>query len=841
MQHWSNLYVNYLQIYRSLVECYDNMCHPQKRVDVKVTLELVMCRMLELKHLLVKWNPPHASLCAPGCEAPFPWDYVNLDNLLVDVKLSPGTLEVAVPKYFALEHREKQDARNKLIKALQAMKCPERGEDLEVVESSRKTQEQPLVKLTVHEAIEVIQRNERGRQGMYRVTLMKLLKEDAEEKSQKTKRVGMAALKSEEMDPSYAACHIQRLFRGYRSRAAALAEKDAELVFLGMIKSSKHGPGKGLYERRISMKEKLKEAAERRHVEQKLNEETYSSSLIQIHETLIDEEGPEAKEEMMNERRAWFTDELSKGAFPEDMSGFYASKNPPGGEQKDEEGGDGKKGKKGKKEDGKKGGKDKKGGDGESKEEQLPQLTGPTDYTKALQECLKRYEDLWQSRDESDNVRQQHDTEMAKTLVRPNVMEEVRENVDKTLVLQLQNLKAQLDASSGKKKGKGKKGKGKKKGKAKGKGKAKKGKALPGEKLCSAMSVEEMLSNMVELSIVNDFRPIELASLVGDFNFVGSLYHEHADVKDRFGNWVPQNPSIPQVRQALIEYVLLPLGSPFARIKAPFAKSVLLYGPPGCGKTMMAQAVAHHTNALFINMSPGNLEGKAAEGKSGPTKLVHMAFKVARHEDFAPAVIYFDQAERFFAGKKKGAGSDQAGKFKKDMVTYINSLQPEERVAVIGCTNKPYDIPESEFKDLKQVFDKFLHVPWPDYSSRVTLWKNELEKAFDQFELDVPQNLDVSSLALVTEGYSPEAIAKTVNQVVTRRRLRLRGKVSLDVKEFLAHLSSDQGVTLQEIAEKINDFTAAITGLRERRALVKSFAESGGDGKKEDGKKKKKK
>ena len=809
------------------------MAHPQKRVDVKVTLELVMCRMLELKHLLVKWNPPHASLCAPGCEAPFPWDYVNLDNLLVDVKRSPRTLEVAVPKYFRLENKEKQDARDKLIQALQAMKHPDK-EHLDVVDAGRQGKQESLVKLTVHEAVEVIQRNERGRQGMYRVSLMRMINEEAEQKkSILTKSV---TVEEEEVDPAYAACHIQRLYRGYRSRARALEQKDAELVFLGMEQKSKHGPGKDTYERRILMTQKLKEAEDRRHVEQKLNDETYSSSLIQLHETLIDEEGPEAREQMMNERRAWFTDELAKGSFPDDLSGFYLSKTKGESEEKGEDGSDGKKAKK---EDGKKKGKDKKGAEPDSNEEQLPQLTGPTDYTKALQECLKRYEELWHGREERDNVRQQHDTELAKTLVRPNVMEEVRESVDKTLVVQLQNLKAQLDASSGKKKGKGKKGKGKKKGKGgKGKGKGKKGKALPGEKLCSAMSVEEMLAHMVELAIVNQVSPVDLSSLVGDFNYIGSLYHEHADVKDRYGNWVPQNPSIPQVRQALTEYILLPLGSPYARIKAPFAKSVLLYGPPGCGKTMMAQAVANHTNALFINLSPSNLEGKAGEGKSGPTKLVHMAFKVARHESFAPAVIYFDQAERFFAGKKKG--SDHAGKFKKDLVTYINSLQPEERVVVIGCTNKPYDIPEADFKDLKQVFDKFLHVPWPDYSTRVTLWKKELEKAFDCFEMEVPRNLDVSSLALVTEGYSPEAIATTVTRVVTKRRLRLRGRVPLTVKEFLAHLSADQGVTLQDTAEKIRDFTAAITGLRERRSLAKSLHESGGDDKKESGKKKKK-
>lgn len=66
-----------------------------------MVLELVIRRLLELKHELVKWNPPNIDirLPPPAPEGPFPWDYVNLDDILVDLKLSPGILDIAVPRY----------------------------------------------------------------------------------------------------------------------------------------------------------------------------------------------------------------------------------------------------------------------------------------------------------------------------------------------------------------------------------------------------------------------------------------------------------------------------------------------------------------------------------------------------------------------------------------------------------------------------------------------------------------------------------------------------------------------------------------------------------------------
>merc|ERR1719181_926453 len=195
---------------------------------------------------------------------------------------------------------------------------------------------------------------------------------------------------------------------------------------------------------------------------------------------------------MMEDRRKWFTAELAAGKFPTDLSAYYASKNAPPttAQAPPEPKGKKKKGKKGKGKGKEKGGKKAKGkgkkkkgkkkkGKGEPVEpEKPPILTGDTEgvpltqveSVKAMRTERDGYEHMWQERDERDNLRQQHDMQLCRDEVRPDVEKEIRDTVDYLLKDQLENLKQMLDKKGGKKK-KGKKKKGKKR-----KGKKKKGK-----------------------------------------------------------------------------------------------------------------------------------------------------------------------------------------------------------------------------------------------------------------------------------------------------------------------------------------------------------------------------
>ncbi len=130
-----------------------------------------------------------------------------------------------------------------------------------------------------------------------------------------------------------------------------------------------------------------------------------------------------------------------------------------------------------------------------------------------------------------------------------------------------------------------------------------------------------------------------------------------------------------------------------------FIRSLLLYGPRGSGKTLLASAVANELDALFIDISPQNIPEKFLSDKVAATKLIHMVFTLARDSTFAPIVIYIGNSEKFFQSMKKKKGNDSsfASKFQKELLIYKNQALSNERAIIIGSSSSPWD------GDLKQM------------------------------------------------------------------------------------------------------------------------------------------
>ena len=192
------------------------MIHPQKRNHVRKVLELVIRRVIELKHDLVKWNPPNAYVRIPqGQEEAFPWEYIHLDDILVDLKLSPETLEIPVPKYFREDNLRKLEQRDRQVSGY--MRLHHNTDEIFIEDHFDSVL--PIENMTIDRAIEIIQRNERGRQGMQRAILVK----DLREKERQGRMYDASA--QIEMDSDIAATNLQRMFRGYLSRNAAAHER----------------------------------------------------------------------------------------------------------------------------------------------------------------------------------------------------------------------------------------------------------------------------------------------------------------------------------------------------------------------------------------------------------------------------------------------------------------------------------------------------------------------------------------------------------------------------------------------------------------------------------------
>lgn len=857
-QHFACLYIKYLQIFRRLETCYDSMIHPQKRIHVKNILELVIRRIIELKHDLVIWNPPNSYTRIPkGAEEAFPWEYVHLDDILVDLKLSPDTLEIPVPKYFREDHSKQLDQRDRLILGYMRLKLNTDNIFLD----DQFTSALPIDDMTLDKAIDIIQRNERGRQGTERA---KLTKEVREKERQGRMYEASAQV---EMDGDIAATNIQRIYRGYQNRQAARIERENELVFVGMRPRHDHVD---------LLENEMKIAYIKRKQEQKENKELYIKALEDLKDVIMDEEGPDKRENLREERTLWITDEIAQEKFPEDLAEYYATKEVQVLEE-DQLAADKTKqaGKKTEKKGDKKADKKEKGKKAPKEEppREMPKLQGKTELTASMFQYVNEFEETWENRNEEENFQQRHDVELAKNVVRPGVFEEIRRQVDEMLILNLKKIRIQIAPGKGKgKKGKkGKKGGKGKKGKKPKKEKGKKKKLLPGEKISElkGLDSDQMLAILIENNLVVRCKEKFVSDLVGDFNYLGSMHH-NAERKDQT-IWSVQDPSLAQIRQTVTEYCILPNGSNEIKMKLKDEdniKSIMFFGPSGSGKTLMVEAVAHELGGLVIHLTPEKLKG-LFPGKSGPTKLVHLVMTVSRDPAFQPVVVYMDNCEQFFAGggKKSKGDKDGPARFKKDLLIYKNqALETQHRVIIIGTSKNPEG---GDLKDLKNFFDRFLYFPYPDYASRVLIWKHYIdeqirasckklaERTAAELGNKMPSNnltqqqtaelvqqcldkLDISSLAHISEGYSAGAIARTCRTIISNRRVAMIKSRPLTTIEFIENLAL-QIVTYQDDKTELMAFLGRVTGLDERKVKIDKIRLGGGEEGKDDKKGKTKK
>jgi len=373
-----------------------------------------------------------------------------------------------------------------------------------------------------------------------------------------------------------------------------------------------------------ALEEAKAEADAVRREERRQDREEYEAALVEMRQTVLDEEGTDLRDRLFRDRSEWVAQVVGDGGqVPETLEPFYAQFQATDEEAKASEeaeaaaGGGSKKGKeeKGK---GKGKGKGKKGDDDDAPEMPMP-LVGRSGFSQLLEKLIRGYEATWLDKHESAAAGggmssdgsgggggpSRYDEDLAKEGIRPMVEQELREGVDRTLMEQLANWEAVINAGKKKKKGKKKKGKGKGKGK-----KGKKGKKLPGQKLVGDTSVQDMLAELIEQKIINDTDPgLRVEAFTGQFDFLATAratstsaaYVDSSNPDDP--HWVPANPSAQQIRQAVTEYAVLPLGSPAVRAgQADYCtsralgaapRSLLLYGPHGSGKTMLAQAVSN--------------------------------------------------------------------------------------------------------------------------------------------------------------------------------------------------------------------------------------------------------
>lgn len=199
----------------------------------------------------------------------------------------------------------------------------------------------------------------------------------------------------------------------------------------------------------------------------------------------------------------------------------------------------------------------------------------------------------------------------------------------------------------------------------------------------------------------------------------------------------------------LKEVVELPLLQPrlFIEVGIDPPKGVLLIGPPGCGKTLLAKAIAHETDATFLRMVGSELVQKyIGEG----SRLVRELFKMAKEK--APTILFLDEIDAI-AGRRTDSSTSADREVQRTLIQLLAELDgfdPLGDVRIIAATNRP-DILDPAILRPGRI-DRIIDIPLPDIESRVEIFRVHTSR------MNLSKDVNLKDLAAMTDGFNGSQI-----------------------------------------------------------------------------------
>ncbi|MEM2985681.1 MAG: AAA family ATPase, partial [Candidatus Caldarchaeum sp.] len=229
-------------------------------------------------------------------------------------------------------------------------------------------------------------------------------------------------------------------------------------------------------------------------------------------------------------------------------------------------------------------------------------------------------------------------------------------------------------------------------------------------------------------------------------------------------------------------------------IKPP--RGVLLYGPPGCGKTLLAKAVATESEANFITIKGPEIFSKWV-GES--EKAIREIFRKARQA--APAVIFFDEIEAI--APRKDLAEDSSGvtnRVASQLLAEIDGIEELNDIVVIGATNRPDMLDPALLRPGR--FDRLLLIPPPDEKARAEIFYIYTRK------MPLADDVNIEVLASRCEGYSGadiESVCKEAALAALRRDINADKVTKRDFEEALMNVKPSITPQMMKEYEKVGD------------------------------------
>ena len=219
----------------------------------------------------------------------------------------------------------------------------------------------------------------------------------------------------------------------------------------------------------------------------------------------------------------------------------------------------------------------------------------------------------------------------------------------------------------------------------------------------------------------------------------------------------------------------------FKRVGIKPPKGILLFGPPGCGKTMLARAVATEGEANFISIKGPELFSKWV-GES--EKAIREVFRKGRTA--APSIIFFDELDSVVPRRGMGFGdSGVSERVISQLLTEMDGIESLNNVVVIAATNRPDIIDPAILRPGR--FDRLIYVPAPDNTTRAQILKIHMKN------MPLARDVDVDQITSMTAGYSGadlEAVCREAGLVALRRDIESKNVSLEDFRDGLDKVKS---------------------------------------------------
>ena len=253
--------------------------------------------------------------------------------------------------------------------------------------------------------------------------------------------------------------------------------------------------------------------------------------------------------------------------------------------------------------------------------------------------------------------------------------------------------------------------------------------------------------------------------------------------------------------QKIRELVELPLKHPelFKRLGIEPPKGILLYGPPGVGKTLLAKAVANETDAYFTSINGPEIMSKFY-GES--EQRLREIFEDAKKH--APAIIFIDEIDAI-APKRDEVIGEVERRVVAQLLTLMDGLESRGNVIVIAATNRPNAIDPALRRPGR--FDREIEIPLPDKQGRLEILQIHTRN------MPLAKDVDLEKLADMTHGYTGADLAALVREAAMNALRRYLQVIDLNQDKIPPEILEKMEVTMDDFLKAFKEIVPS--GLRE--------------------------